>query len=185
MPIPASVMKIPGRRSNAKYELIFKAAEIPGLGFKSFYVKANKTVAPEQTSVGTTEVANLVLDSGKIAVSTDEGGALSGVRPFGSDAFMDVKQSYAFYKGHDGDNQNGNRASGAYAFRPTDDQARTPLKSDVSAMYLNGPLVQELHQVGGDFTSFIERLVELFFVSNIANRICQPNHSRVQRQRGR
>lgn len=41
LPIPDAVKNIPGRDSSANYELIFLAKDVPGLGFKSFYVSIN------------------------------------------------------------------------------------------------------------------------------------------------
>lgn len=39
IPIPQPVKDIPGRRSTAKNELVFRATALPPLGFKSYYVK--------------------------------------------------------------------------------------------------------------------------------------------------
>lgn len=38
MPIPSTIMNIPGRKSAATVELIFIAENLPPLGFLSFYV---------------------------------------------------------------------------------------------------------------------------------------------------
>lgn len=38
VPIPNAVREVPGRKSIAFYELVFLATEVPGLGFKSYYV---------------------------------------------------------------------------------------------------------------------------------------------------
>lgn len=42
VPIPRAVRSIPGRESDAENELIFIAADLPALGFKSYFVQ--KTV---------------------------------------------------------------------------------------------------------------------------------------------
>lgn len=42
MPIPETVLNIPGRESNATAELIFLASELPPLGFKSYYIQLEK-----------------------------------------------------------------------------------------------------------------------------------------------
>lgn len=39
VPIPEAVRLIPGRDSNATHELVFKASDLPPLGFKSYYVE--------------------------------------------------------------------------------------------------------------------------------------------------
>jgi lysosomal alpha-mannosidase len=39
VPIPQSVLDIPGRDSLATQELVFKADSVPAFGFKSYYVE--------------------------------------------------------------------------------------------------------------------------------------------------
>lgn len=39
IPIPPAILKIPGRNSSATVELIFRASDLPPLGFKSYYVE--------------------------------------------------------------------------------------------------------------------------------------------------
>lgn len=50
IPIPDAVINIPGRESQAKNELIFLAADIPALGFISYFIeqqKGNKVLKPD------------------------------------------------------------------------------------------------------------------------------------------
>ena len=51
VPVSKRVLLIPGRKSKARFELVFKAAAIPPLGFKSFYVRRNPSAARAQMSV--------------------------------------------------------------------------------------------------------------------------------------
>jgi len=39
LPIPLGVKNVPGRESEAIYEAVFEAVEIPALGFKSYHVE--------------------------------------------------------------------------------------------------------------------------------------------------
>ena len=39
VPIPPTVEAIPGRNSEAKYEAIFEARDIPPIGFRTYYVR--------------------------------------------------------------------------------------------------------------------------------------------------
>ena len=39
IPLPHNVNKIAGRKSNATYDLVFAADDVPPLGFASYYVK--------------------------------------------------------------------------------------------------------------------------------------------------
>jgi hypothetical protein len=43
VPIPTDVINIPGRISSATQELVFKAADLPAFGFKSYYVQKQAT----------------------------------------------------------------------------------------------------------------------------------------------
>ena len=45
-------INISGRNSSATHELIFKAENIPPLGFKSYYISKNAQVASEQVVLG-------------------------------------------------------------------------------------------------------------------------------------
>lgn len=44
--IPAPVLNIPGRDSDATQELVFEAKDVPALGFASFYVKRLEQASP-------------------------------------------------------------------------------------------------------------------------------------------
>jgi hypothetical protein len=47
MPLPSHVENFPGRRSQAKHDLVFMAYNVPPLGLKSFFVQpSNDTDAP-------------------------------------------------------------------------------------------------------------------------------------------
>ena len=50
VPIPQEVSLIPGRNSKAMFELVFEAKDLPPLGFESFYVMKNESVAKGQMS---------------------------------------------------------------------------------------------------------------------------------------
>lgn len=39
IPIPKPVLNIPGRKSKAIAELIFRASDLPPLGYKSYYIE--------------------------------------------------------------------------------------------------------------------------------------------------
>ena len=79
MPVSRKVLLIPGRRSKARFELVFKASAIPPLGFKSFYVQRNPSAARSQMSVPSKIGAPALLSSGRVAIETDARGGLLGV----------------------------------------------------------------------------------------------------------
>jgi len=54
--IPAPVLAIPGRVSDATQELVFEAKDIPALGFASFYVTKTDQASPTPIPVEDTFV---------------------------------------------------------------------------------------------------------------------------------
>lgn len=56
--IPAPVLNIPGRESDATQELVFEAKEIPALGFASFHVTKTNQASPPPVAVADTYVIN-------------------------------------------------------------------------------------------------------------------------------
>lgn len=53
VPIPQSVLDMPGRESSATQELVFKAKDLPPLGFKTYYVqKTDESVSPAEPVTG-------------------------------------------------------------------------------------------------------------------------------------
>jgi hypothetical protein len=56
--IPAPVLAIPGRNSDATQELVFEAKDIPALGFASFHVTKTSQASPPPISVADTFVIN-------------------------------------------------------------------------------------------------------------------------------
>ena len=79
VPVSKRVLLIPGRKSKARFELVFKAAAIPPLGFKSFYVRRNPSAARAQMSVASKIRAPALLGTGRVAIETDARGGLQGV----------------------------------------------------------------------------------------------------------
>jgi hypothetical protein len=61
--IPASVLEIPGRDSDATQELVFEAKNIPALGFASFYVTKTNQASPPLIATDTFVINNGVYNS--------------------------------------------------------------------------------------------------------------------------
>ncbi|KAF8400067.1 hypothetical protein HHK36_015942 [Tetracentron sinense] len=131
-----------------KYWLAFSASA-PPLGFSTYIVSSAKRAGVNSTRStvytsqrkenGTVEVGQGNL---KLIYSEDEGkltyyiNSRSLVKAF-------VEQSYIFYSGNDGFEDN--KASGAYVFRPN---STFPIKSEgqVPLTVLRGPVLDEVHQ---------------------------------------
>ena len=158
MPVPNPVLLIPGRNSKAGHELIFKAEEIPGLGFKSFYVSKNpglENQLVEGHGLNPRRSKTLVGYDGFKLVYSNKDGTLTDmvignqVRPF--------SYSFGWYEGHAGNNSKFDyRASGAYIFRPRQQKPHFFQNRPKTTIY-HGPLSVEVHQEFAPFVSQVNR----------------------------
>ncbi len=71
MPVSTRVKRIPGRRGNASFELIFHATDIPPLGFKSYHISKNPASAIGQMSMKSNVVASTSITNGEITIKYD------------------------------------------------------------------------------------------------------------------
>ncbi|XP_043260159.1 lysosomal alpha-mannosidase isoform X2 [Colletes gigas] len=150
VPIPDSVLKIPGRISNASHELVF-IASVPPLGYKSYKV--------EQKS---RDVVHYVVNEASFieneynSISIDNEGQV--IVEWKKENNMSLVQSFHYYEGVAGNNKVfKNRSSGAYIFRPKTVSTKDFLASGSYKIY-KGPLVQEIHQTINDWVSQVIRL---------------------------
>lgn len=156
VPVPNQVKLIPGRKSLAKYELVFMA-NLPGLGFKSYYVTRNPSMAKKQISKMTKIKKKTVMANKGVSVGVDAKGKLNKIQT-GKKA-VKLSQNFAFYESHSGNNEGSDhRASGAYIFRPLK-QTPTDIPSKSSSTLFQGPLVQEIHQ---DFSPYGSQIVRIY-----------------------
>ena len=157
VPIPDFVQKIPGRVSDATQELVFLATALPPLGIKSYYVKRvtqnrlmfkSKYVNHQHDVLDEITISNDVLHNNlfesnwqsewlyfclhvtsimqKIKVTFNEtSGKIKSVTMNGKET--PLKQEFLWYAGFKKD---GERASGAYIFRPNDTKP-TPISDHV------------------------------------------------------
>ena len=144
--------------SKAGHELIFKAEQIPGLGFKSFYVSKktqveNQLIEPQ--GLNPRRSKTLVGYDGFKLVYNNKDGSLTDlvignqVRPF--------SYSFGWYEGHAGNNSKFDyRASGAYIFRPRQQKPHFFQNRPKTTIY-HGPLSVEVHQEFAPFVSQVNR----------------------------
>ncbi len=157
VPVPKEVLTIPGRRSAASHELVFRA-DLPPMGFKSFYVEKVAKWEAAQLSTVTRGRKRMIISNDLVAISTDKAGRVKSIATGGQVVELGVALGY--YEGHKGHNKVFNdRASGAYIFRPT---KQTPTILDFTkASKIQGPLVEEIHlSCSGGFASMVIRLYE-------------------------
>ncbi|XP_042239009.1 lysosomal alpha-mannosidase-like isoform X2 [Homarus americanus] len=165
VPLPESLLNIPGRNSTAKHDLVFLAKDIPPLGFLQFHVKksANIRIYKEQMSsvhvpTGSGEM-ELVGKNLALGVDKDTGllKSIGVVTPNGI-TMVKVNQTFLRYAGMSGNNHNeDHRASGAYIFRPNGTSAQE-ISAKANITIIEGPLLFEIHQVWTPWVSQVLRV---------------------------
>jgi lysosomal alpha-mannosidase len=158
IPIPEPVLKIPGRQSEAKVELVFKAADLPPLGFKSYSVKkksGNEILKEEDVTE---------LKSGGVGVVLDPNtGLLQEVILNGQT--VKVAQEFLYYEGFVGDNEEPkNRSSGAYIFRPVPDKDAVVVAEKAQVKIFRGTIVAEAQQI---FNEWVSQTIRIYDQENL------------------
>ncbi|XP_063975684.1 lysosomal alpha-mannosidase-like [Diachasmimorpha longicaudata] len=148
LPIPGSVSKIPGRNSSASRELVFRAADIPPLGYQSYHIseKVGENVTDEVTPAA--EVSSIgrnhnisVHDNGNVIIEW-------------KNQDLRIIQSMNYYDG-------GKVffSSGAYLFRPQNSTLHS-FSYNGSFRFYKGALVEELHLTINDYVSEVVRVYD-------------------------
>ncbi|XP_071568794.1 lysosomal alpha-mannosidase-like isoform X1 [Temnothorax nylanderi] len=150
VPIPEAVQKIPGRKSSATNEVVFRASNIPPLGIR-VYIVTKKT----QENVVDQPQSDIFISNELYNISVNTNGNLA-IRWNNQD--MSVVQSFQYYTGAEGNNKIfANRSSGAYIFRPKETSARNFAYIGSYKIY-KGPVVEELHQTINEWVSQVVRI---------------------------
>ncbi|XP_072399843.1 lysosomal alpha-mannosidase-like isoform X2 [Diabrotica undecimpunctata] len=158
VPVPASLLKIPGRKSLAENELVFKAADVPALGFKSYFIQKYESNdipkgIPKGRSIDDSPNTEFDIDPNTGMITEISINGLS----------INFTQDFLYYKGYVGDNVKFiNRSSGAYIFRPYGDTFKVATKA--SFKVIRGPIVTEVHQT---FTDWISQVVRVYEEENV------------------
>lgn len=155
VPIPDPVKTLKFRLSNASFELVFLANEIPPLGYKSYYVTRQGAVDPEVMMADQAAVreeikenhntdGHFTIGNKYINLTFNDKGLLDGVESNGVKSKL--TQTFFYYEGAIGDNREfKNRSSGAYIFRPN--STERILSEHAMVRVVRGPIVEEVHQV--------------------------------------
>lgn len=153
--IPAALKNLHYRDSESSNELVFQAAEVPAMGYKSYYV----TRVTARKVIRQKRAAEESIGNDDINIKFDENGFLYEITVDG--VASRLSQNFAYYKGAINNNMEfDNRSSGAYILRPD------PLEDDVvvgvgTVMISNiirGDLVDEVHQVFNEWISQVVRI---------------------------
>ncbi|XP_077290663.1 lysosomal alpha-mannosidase-like [Arctopsyche grandis] len=143
-------------KSNATHELIFEVKNIPALGFKSYYID-NKGLSNDDDGVQKTEQSyeSRDIENEFIKVNLDSNTGLVSSISFtdnGVTTDFPLSQEMLYYEGAD---KSGERASGAYVFRP---KTEDPISFNRPVnRFLTSDIVSEVHQHFSNWTTQIIR----------------------------
>ncbi|XP_063226460.1 lysosomal alpha-mannosidase-like isoform X2 [Bacillus rossius redtenbacheri] len=152
VPIPDAVQSIPGRFSQATNELVFRAVNLPPMGYRSYFVSPSSSTARDpQVFVRDGETVTI---GKRVRVVLNATTGLAAMQV----GDLPLHQDFYYYAGFQGNNEEFvNRSSGAYIFRPKgSDPIRVAAK--VQSKVYKGPLVDEIHQVFSDWVSQVIRV---------------------------
>lgn len=123
IPVPKSIQSLDFRQTSSKFELVFRAEEVPSLGYKTYYVNriGNELTQPREPEVihykRDTADKKTVIGNEQLNVTFDVNGLLSEIAVDG--VRSKLSHNFVYYVGAIGDNETfEKRSSGAYIFRP-------------------------------------------------------------------
>uniref|UniRef100_A0A1A9W6T1 Alpha-mannosidase n=1 Tax=Glossina brevipalpis TaxID=37001 RepID=A0A1A9W6T1_9MUSC len=156
VPIPANLIDLSYRDSQAKYEMVFLADELPPLGYRSYYIKKTNepSLKPIPDPANTSSMTRI--GNEHIRLNFDTNGFLAAVTVEGMTRI--ISQDFLYYEGAVGNNlEFQNRSSGAYIFRPLNSTIKI-VTTKVDITVYRGSLVEEVHQVFNDWISQVVRV---------------------------
>lgn len=156
--IAAPVRGLHYRVSSANSDLVFKAADVPAFGYKTFFINRGTS------SLTSTKTEPRLLDdvvtigTDELSVTFDTNGLLTEISVDG--VTSKLSQNFWYYKGFAGNNREyKNRSSGAYIFRPNPETVEEIVGIDVAIEIIRGDLVDEVHQI---FNNWISQVVRIY-----------------------
>lgn len=160
VPIPESVLNIKERTSSATHEVVFRTPAVPPMGVAHAFLVFNDNDAaiPDQKKLLWKKPAageKFSIGNNLIKLNFDSNGLVSDIA---SEDFTEMfTQNFIWYEGANGDNREfKNRSSGAYIFRPNGTERLVAQR--VKVEMIQGPLVEEVHQVFNDWVSQVIRV---------------------------
>lgn len=160
VPVTQDVQSLHYRTSDAPFEIVFLAKEIPPLGYRSYFISrtGNSSVLPTVNAIRGVPVS---IGNERLNLTFNANGLLSQIAVNGSR--KNISQTFHIYHGAMGNNMIfANRSSGAYIFRPNGTSIGLA-RADVRIV--RGDLVDEIHQVG--LLAFVEKY--LCYLLNLFN----------------
>jgi lysosomal alpha-mannosidase len=157
IPLPESVLRLPGRTSEATHDLVFHAVDLPPLGLRSYHIhnEPGLKIRKRKIVVQLPAPRDFVVSSKDSSLTFDRRTGL--LKQVGGHL---VSQELLYYRGMKGNNTRFEyRASGAYIFRP--DGPAVPVGSVsrlVSFVDPDGAI--EVHQYVATWATVIFRLAK-------------------------
>lgn len=145
------------RISSANSDLVFKATDVPALGYKTFFI--NRATSSQASSKIQPKLLDDVVTIGtnELSVTFDIHGLLTEINVDG--VTSKLSQNFLFYSGFAGNNREyKNRSSGAYIFRPNPETVEELVGIDVAVEVIRGDLVDEVHQIFNEWISQVVRI---------------------------
>lgn len=143
VPIADVVRNLPGRDSRATHELVFLAADLPALGFRSYHVRIVTGKRMFHSKVRTIELPSkndVEISAFGLSLKFDH--RTGHLMKVGN---QNVEQQLLFYPGMAGNNSRFEfRASGAYIFRPNGTAVKLGAASRLTT--ISGPIITEIRQ---------------------------------------
>ncbi|CAG2116750.1 unnamed protein product, partial [Medioppia subpectinata] len=145
-PIPAPVLRLKERVSEAVEELVFEAS-VPALGFATYILKRQDTEDSLSAPVVRTVDRDFSVQTPGFNVFFDGNGRLQELQFRDSGRTVSLRQEFAYYRSFGGNNYGPYRASGAYVFRPDRDEADVihPSDGNYRARVVESPVLTEVH----------------------------------------
>lgn len=166
IPVPKPIQLLQYRQSTSKYELVFRAEEVPALGYKSYYVtRISNELDEEKGDVQPAVIMikreatdkKTVIGTEQLNVTFDVNGLLSEIAVDGVKSKL--SHNFVYYIGADGDNTSfERRASGAYIFRPDPKSKEQIVSKQAKIEVFRGDHVDEVHQMFNDWVSQVVRV---------------------------
>ncbi|CAF4957219.1 unnamed protein product [Pieris macdunnoughi] len=158
VPLPASVINLPGRKSTAIQELCFEAENIPPLGFTAYYISPIRDQLAEGAFIkkqlkadADSEIAPSISNEYIKLTVNEKSGLLESIQHVDGVKIL-VDQNFYFYS----QSQQGLQ-SGTYSFRPEKTRP-TPVTERVTYHTIRGSLIKEIRQRFSDWITQVIRL---------------------------
>ncbi|XP_075222185.1 lysosomal alpha-mannosidase-like [Lycorma delicatula] len=154
VPVPKSVISMSGRKSNSTVEILFKAENIPPLGFKSYYIAPSndlvfgtREIPPADVyTIGNVNRTAVILDGGNGHIKSC---IIKG-------KMYSLHQSYLYYISKDLPERD--KPSGVYIFNPKENEPVPVSTSNPEFKVYYGVHVDEIHQKFNDWASQVVRV---------------------------